>query len=104
MPSLRYLSVSIIIMSLAAFPPSLVAEAPAPIAGTVTRVDLAGGTVTIKHGPIANLGLNQREQTDEFKVRDAVMLNAVGVGNEIMFTADRIGGQLTITAIVPSKK
>ncbi len=80
--------------------PVLAADPPV-ITGEVTKVDLSAGLIAIKHGPIVSLGLTRPEAIDDFKVRDAVMLNAIQAGDKIRFTADRVDGKLTITAIRP---
>ncbi len=74
----------------------------APVSeGELVAVDLSTGHFTIKHGPIVNLGITRDDAIDQFKVADPVMLNAVQPGHHIRFTADRIKGELTITAIRP---
>ncbi len=80
--------------------PALAEDAPI-IAGEVAKVDLHAGRIAIKHGPIERLGLTRPEAVDDFKVGDAVMLNAIQAGDTIRFTADRVAGTLTITAIRP---
>jgi Cu(I)/Ag(I) efflux system protein CusF len=87
---------------------SILAPRAAPLAqdtpivdGEVTAVELSAGRITIRHGPIKNLGMTGVGVLDTFKVGDPIMLNAVQPGVKIRFTADRIDGQLTITAIRP---
>ena len=72
------------------------------VQGEVTKVDLTSGTITITHGPIPALGMPS-ERTDEFQVRDAIMLNAIRPGERLTFTAGRMGEKLVITAIVTPK-
>jgi Cu/Ag efflux protein CusF len=73
-----------------------------PVAeGDVVKVDLSPGIITVRHGPIPNLGMTSSTATDDFKVGDAIMLNALQPGLHIKFTADRVNGQLTITALKP---
>jgi len=75
-------------------------DAPA-VQGEVKKIDLATGRITIKHGPIPRLGMTADETTDDFSVGDPIMLNAVTVGNRLMFVADRVNGRLVIKAILP---
>jgi Cu(I)/Ag(I) efflux system protein CusF len=67
--------------------------------GEVTKIDEPAGTVTIKHGPIASLSLNQDGKTDDFRPKDGLLFNALKVGDKIRFTAERMNGQLTIVRL-----
>src|SRR5258708_25045641 len=62
------------------------------ISGEVLKVDTYSGKITIKHGPIENLGA--ASGTDDFKVAEPMMLNALWKGEKFNFTADRADGQL----------
>ena len=59
------------------------------------------GTITIRHGPIAELGLIVADNVDAFRVNGDVMegmaFNALRPGDRIKFRSDRLDGQLTIT-------
>jgi Cu/Ag efflux protein CusF len=70
--------------------------------GEVRKVDTAAQKLTLKHGDIRNLGMPG--MTMVFKVADPQMLSAVHEGDKVRFTADRIGGVLTVTSIEPSAK
>jgi len=76
-------------------------SAPAESVGTVTRVDDKGGRVTIKHGPLQNLGMPA--MTMAFKVASAGMLSAVRPGDAVRFVAEKVDGNLTVTRIRKSK-
>mgnify|MGYP001791778694 CR=1 FL=1 len=52
--------------------------------GEVRRVDKEGGKVTIKHGPIANLG--RPAMTMVFRVKQPSMLDRVKDGDKINFS------------------
>ena len=79
------------------------AQAPSDlIAGQVMRVDQSAGKITIKHGPIKKLGMDQG-MTMVFKAQDATMLNSVKAGNKIKFDAEQVNGQYTVTKIEKSK-
>jgi Cu(I)/Ag(I) efflux system protein CusF len=69
----------------------------AVVEGTVTKVDAAAGTVTIKHAAIPNLQMEA--MTMEFKASDPAMLKDLKEGDEINFTADNVNGALTVTDI-----
>jgi Cu/Ag efflux protein CusF len=78
------------------------AQAPSDlIAGQVMKVDQSAGKITIKHGPIKKLGMDQG-MTMVFKAQDATMLNSVKAGNKIKFDAEQVNGQYTVTKIEKS--
>ena len=72
-------------------PGALVAE------GEVRKVDMDAKKITLKHGPIANLGMPAMSMV--FRVKDAAFLEKVKAGDKVKFSADKIGGALTITGI-----
>ncbi|KVK98569.1 copper-binding protein [Burkholderia ubonensis] len=65
--------------------------------GEIRKVDTAAGKLTIKHGPLENLGMDA--MTMVFKVKDAAMLSQVKVGDRIDFVADEVNGALTVTKL-----
>ena len=68
------------------------------VSGQVMRIDEASGKITLKHGPIKKLDMNEG-MTMVFRVQDPVMLKQVKVGDKVRFDADRINGQFTVTKI-----
>jgi Cu(I)/Ag(I) efflux system protein CusF len=72
------------------------------IAGQVTKVDPSAGKITIKHGPIKKLGMDEG-MTMVFKAQDPAMLKAVKSGDKIKFDAEDVNGQLTVTNIEKTK-
>jgi Cu/Ag efflux protein CusF len=74
-----------------------VAQAPT-VNGQVTKIDESAGKITLKHGPIKKLDMNEG-MTMVFRVQDPVMLKQVKVGDKVKFDADRINGQFTVTKI-----
>ena len=67
------------------------------INGEVTKVDSTGGKVTIKHEAITNLDMGA--MTMGFKASDPAMLKDLKPGDKVMFTADKVDGQISITKI-----
>lgn len=65
--------------------------------GEVRRVDMEANKITIRHGPIVNLGMPA--MTMVFQVKDPVMLEKVNPGDKIRFSADKIGGAYTVNGI-----
>jgi len=72
-------------------------EMTAKTAAEVRKVDQELGKVTLKHGDIKNLGMPG--MTMVFKVKDPMMLKDVAAGEKVMFTAERINGDITVTSI-----
>ncbi|WP_407672036.1 copper-binding protein [Noviherbaspirillum soli] len=62
--------------------------------GEVRKIDRSTGKMTIKHGPLANLGMDA--MTMVFRVSDKAMLDQVKVGDKINFVAEEPNGQLTV--------
>jgi Cu(I)/Ag(I) efflux system periplasmic protein CusF len=66
-----------------------------PTVGEVTKVDTGQGKITLKHGPIKNLDMES--MTMVFRAGDAAMLKAVKPGDRVIFEAERVNGQITVT-------
>ena len=69
----------------------------ATAAAEVTKLDKAGGRVTLKHGELK--GLDMPPMTMVFRVRDAKLLDGVAVGDRVRFTAEKLDGLYTVTAL-----
>lgn len=65
--------------------------------GEVRKVDKDAGKITIKHGPIRNLDMPG--MTMVFQVKERGMLEQVKAGDKVRFSADKVGGQYTVTRI-----
>jgi Cu/Ag efflux protein CusF len=74
----------------------------AMIAGTVTKVDQAAGKITLKHGPIKKLDMDEG-MTMVFRAADPAMLKSVKAGDKVKFDADTVNGQFTVTKIEKAK-
>ena len=66
--------------------------------GEVRKIDEAAGKITLKHGPIKALEMDDG-MTMVFRVQDPAMLKQVKVGDKVKFDADRVNGQITVTKI-----
>ena len=82
--------------------PSLGAAQSAMIDGQVTKIDASAGKITLKHGPIKKLDMDE-PMTMVFRVHDPAMLKQVKVGDKVKFEADRLNGQITVTKIEKRK-
>ncbi len=65
--------------------------------GEVRKIDPAQGKLTLRHGPIAHLGM--QGMTMVFRVADARLLEGLKVGDKLKFAVDKVQGALTVTAI-----
>nr|MBF0684735.1 copper-binding protein [Pseudomonas sp.] len=86
----------------AAFVAAIVAGAAlaapsASVDGEVRRIDAAAGKVTLKHGPIRELELPA--MTLVYVVQDPALLANLKPGDNIRFTADKVGGRYTVLTI-----
>lgn len=65
--------------------------------GVVRKVDKENRKLTIKHGPLENLGMPG--MTMVFQVKDPAMLDEVKAGDPIRFRAEQVDGYLTVTKL-----
>ena len=80
--------------------------APAPTAlaqsdmidGQVTKIDESSGKITIKHGPIKKLDMDEG-MTMVFRAQDPAMLKGLKAGDKVKFEPDRVNGQFTVMKI-----
>jgi Cu/Ag efflux protein CusF len=82
--------------------PKTSAAQSAMVNGQVTKIDEAAGKITLRHGPIKKLDMDEG-MTMVFRVQDPAMLKQVKVGDKVKFDADRVNGQITVTRIEKSK-
>lgn len=68
-----------------------------PVDGEVVRIDQDAGKITLKHGEIKNLDLPAMQMS--FRVSDPNWLKTLQVHDKVRFSADKLGGQFTVTAI-----
>jgi Cu/Ag efflux protein CusF len=72
------------------------------IEGQVMKVDESAGKITIRHGPIKRLGMEEG-MTMVFKADDPAMLKQVKAGDKIKFEPDSVNGQFIVKKIVKAK-
>ena len=65
--------------------------------GEVKKIDKSARKMTIKHGPLENIGMGA--MTMVFRVQDPAMLDQVKPGDRIQFVAEKPDGQLTVTRL-----
>jgi len=71
------------------------------ISGVVQKVDESAGKITLKHGPIESLGMDEG-MTMVFSI-DPSALKGIKVGDTVMFQPERVNGKLTVTKIEKAK-
>jgi len=94
---MRTISALIVAVLLAFYSPASLAQSPM-VSGQVIKVDPAAKKITIKHGPIPQLDMDEG-MTMVYAVSDPNLLKAVKVGDKIRFEAKQINGQYTVTKI-----
>lgn len=62
--------------------------------GEIRKIDKEAGKLTIKHGPLKNLGMPAMSMI--FRAKDPAMLNNVKAGDKISFVADKVDGAFTV--------
>lgn len=75
------------------------APAATLVKGEVRKIDEAAGKVTLKHGPIKALDMDEDGMTMVFRVQDAGLLKQVKVGDRVQFEVVRTSAGLTITRL-----
>jgi Cu(I)/Ag(I) efflux system protein CusF len=89
----------IVTLPMAALPTAGFGQGAPMVNGEVVKVDQSANKITIKHGPIANLGMSESGMTMVSAAQDPQMLKAVKPGDKIKFTAERVKGVITVTKI-----
>jgi Cu/Ag efflux protein CusF len=98
----RPIAAALLALSLSLVPAGAFAE-DAFVKGEVRKVDEAAGKITLKHGPIKNLDMQDETMTMVFRVKDPAMLKQVKAGDKVQFEADRVDGQITVTKLQKTK-
>ena len=91
------------IVALSVLASTAVSAQDAMVNGEVKKVDEAAKKITLKHGPIKNLGMDEDGMTMVFKVQDPAMLKQVKAGDKVQFVAERGNDGIAITKIQKSK-
>jgi Cu(I)/Ag(I) efflux system protein CusF len=66
----------------------------------VRKIDAANQKITLRHGPLANLGMPP--MTMVFSVKDATQLDGLNVGDKVQFVAQQQGSQFVATELTPA--
>ncbi|NBS57911.1 MAG: RND transporter [Betaproteobacteria bacterium] len=84
-----------------ALPFAVFAQAAKLTEGEVRKVDIAAGKVTLKHGPIENLGMPG--MTMVFRATNPALLDKLKAGDKVRFAADKAGDDYTVSRIEPAR-
>lgn len=66
--------------------------------GQVQKNDASTGKLTLKHGPMKALDMDM-PMTMVYPVKDRSLLQGLKAGDKVKFQAERVNGQITVTAI-----
>src|SRR5215467_217554 len=78
------------------------AQSPTMADGVVVKVDPSAGKITIKHGPIKKLAMDEG-MTMVFRADDPALLKQVKAGDKIKFDAENVNGEFKVTKIEKRK-
>ena len=87
------------VIALSLFVSSATFTQEAMVNGEVKKIDETAGKITLKHGAIKNLGMDEDGMTMVFRVQDPAMLKQVKVGDKVQFEAERANAGITITQL-----
>ncbi len=72
-----------------------------PVDGEVKKIDVGAGKVTLQHAEIKSLDMPAMKMA--YRVSDPAWLKTLQVGDKVTFSADKVNGQFTVTAISVKK-
>lgn len=96
----KKLSILVTALALAtsSVPPQNVLAQPAMSDGQVQKIDESTGKITLKHGPIKSLDMED-PMTMVYPVQDPSLLKGLKAGDKVKFQMERVNGQITVTKI-----
>lgn len=65
--------------------------------GEVRKIDVANQKITLRHGPLLNLGMPP--MTMVFGVQDAALLDGLKLGDKVNFVVEQQGSQFVVTEL-----
>ena len=98
---LKHTTRAALVFAVASLAAPALAQTVPQVAGTVTKIDASAEKITMRHAPIPNLDMG--EMTLVFTAASPDLLKLVKPGDTISFTAERVNGQLSVTAISKGK-
>ena len=67
--------------------------------GVVTKVDEPHGTIRIQYYQAGTVGGPSSDTSEDFKVADGLLFNALKPGDKVQFSAEQVNGGKTITKL-----
>ncbi|MEH2478083.1 Cu/Ag efflux protein CusF [Nitrobacteraceae bacterium AZCC 2146] len=67
--------------------------------GSIANIDEPKGTITILLAPSGTVGANGANSTQDFRLQDGLMFNALRYGDKVTFTTAILNGAKTITSL-----
>jgi Cu/Ag efflux protein CusF len=67
--------------------------------GVVTKVDEPHGTIRIQYGQPGTVGGASADTSEDFKVQDGLLFNALQPGDKVQFSVGQANGVKTITKL-----
>jgi Cu/Ag efflux protein CusF len=67
--------------------------------GSIVNIDEPKGTVTILLSPSGTVGANGANSTQDFRLQDGLLFNALRYGDKVTFTSSVVDGTKTITSL-----
>lgn len=102
MTMIKTLKAAAFATAILAFPFAALADEGGPmVKGEVTKVDESAGKITIKHDAIPNLEMDA--MTMVFKAGEGVSVKDIKSGDKVVFHADKVNGQITLTRLEKAK-
>ena len=98
---MRLISFLVLIVLLVLGPQAAFAQS-GPVSGQVIKVDQSAKKITIKHGPIPKLDMEEG-MTMVYAAPDPKMLTAVKAGEKVTFEIEQVHGQYRLTKIEKTK-
>jgi Cu/Ag efflux protein CusF len=86
-------AVALTVLSSAAF------AQQAMTSGVVTKVDEPQGTIRIQYGQPGTVGGTSADTSEDFKVQDGLLFNALQPGDKVQFSVEQANGVKTITKL-----
>lgn len=97
----RFLKILVLLLGVVMIQPLMphmaAAQDTAMTEGEVRRIDKDAQKITLRHGPIKNLGMPS--MTMVFQVKDSALLDKVNPGDKVRFQAEKINGGIVVTEI-----
>ena len=78
--------------------PRIAAAQTATADGQVQKVDKSAGKITLRHGPMKALNMDE-PMTMVYPIKDPSLLKGLRAGDKVKFQAERVNGQITVTKI-----